>query len=352
MKPETQDKSTAFTKEQAIELWFKRIADPRTRKYTMGYGPGGYMQFILTDPGMKLTLITYGLYIPEEFVQPITESSLKRLITPYGQFELTVGEATQLRDSWRYQCRDVAGEKELPDQNNIPDDWYQKIETIKCIIDDALHHYERYWKGEGIDFMTEVLRHTTPVLSGISHEIELVVRIGNGPRMTVYKRTWFRDRESLSYTEFETEYRQWRLLLTEMVTGGFASAYQTTVQLHRDKKLAYGQYSDAFGKYPLMPAEAPNKMKRSAAEVHNQHSANTPVSGSATKPPLGLMPKKLHYERLTAERFNEVCGAIVRYYNAGLKINVEWIEEYNELVSEIINQPNKEVKALGLQIPV
>lgn len=56
------------------------------------------------------------------------------------------------------------------------------------------------------------------------------------------------------------------------------------------------------------------------------------VSGSAIRPPLGLMPKKFYDERVNIERFNEVCGAISRYYNAGLKINIEWIEEYNELV--------------------
>ena len=56
------------------------------------------------------------------------------------------------------------------------------------------------------------------------------------------------------------------------------------------------------------------------------------VSGSAIRPPLGLIPKKFHDERMKVERFNEVCGAIARYYDAGLKINIEWIEEYNELV--------------------
>ena len=56
------------------------------------------------------------------------------------------------------------------------------------------------------------------------------------------------------------------------------------------------------------------------------------VSGSAIRPPLGLIPKKFHDERVKAKRFNEVCGAIARYYDAGMKINIEWIEEYNELV--------------------
>jgi hypothetical protein len=68
--------------------------------------------------------------------------------------------------------------------------------------------------------------------------------------------------------------------------------------------------------------------------LNNQETAQLgigAVSGSA-KPPLGLMPKRFHDERVRAERFNEVCGAIARYYDAGLKINIEWIEEYNELV--------------------
>ena len=56
------------------------------------------------------------------------------------------------------------------------------------------------------------------------------------------------------------------------------------------------------------------------------------VSVSDIKPPLALIPKRFHDERVRAERFDEVCGAIARYYNAGLKINTEWIEEYNELI--------------------
>lgn len=69
--------------------------------------------------------------------------------------------------------------------------------------------------------------------------------------------------------------------------------------------------------------------------LNNQETAQlgiAAVSGSAIRPPLGLIPKKFHYERVKVERFNEVCGAIARYYDAGMKINIEWIEEYNELV--------------------
>jgi hypothetical protein len=67
-------------------------------------------------------------------------------------------------------------------------------------------------------------------------------------------------------------------------------------------------------------------------EVGNPEFQQGTVSGSAIRPPLGLIPKKFHDERVKVERFNEVCGAIARYYDAGLKINVGWIEEYNELV--------------------
>ncbi len=46
------------------------------------------------------------------------------------------------------------------------------------------------------------------------------------------------------------------------------------------------------------------------------------------KPPLGLTPKRIVQEK----RLNDVCLAISRYWTAGLKIPIEWVEEYNELV--------------------
>lgn len=52
------------------------------------------------------------------------------------------------------------------------------------------------------------------------------------------------------------------------------------------------------------------------------------VSNCAIKPPLGLVPKWVRQK----ERYEEVCQAIARYYNANREIPIEWIEEYNELV--------------------
>lgn len=68
---------------------------------------------------------------------------------------------------------------------------------------------------------------------------------------------------------------------------------------------------------------------------HNPASHKTYVRGSVIKLPLGFIPKKIHDKLITVERFNEVCGTIARYYNAGMKITIDWIEEYNELVENV-----------------
>ena len=50
------------------------------------------------------------------------------------------------------------------------------------------------------------------------------------------------------------------------------------------------------------------------------------------KPPLGIMPRVLFEEHKNIERYYDLCGVISRYYNAGMKINPAWIEEYNDLI--------------------
>lgn len=55
------------------------------------------------------------------------------------------------------------------------------------------------------------------------------------------------------------------------------------------------------------------------------------ADGSAIKPPLGLMPKKVHDQK----RFTDVRDAIARYCEAGLEINIEWIIEYNQLIQSL-----------------
>lgn len=52
-----------------------------------------------------------------------------------------------------------------------------------------------------------------------------------------------------------------------------------------------------------------------------------------TPPPAGLTPRCIYEEKKNKQRFYEICAAISRYYNAGMKIPVEWITEYNELVT-------------------
>ena len=46
------------------------------------------------------------------------------------------------------------------------------------------------------------------------------------------------------------------------------------------------------------------------------------------EPPIGIIPKYIHNEK----RLDDLRAAIARYFEAGLKIPVEWIEEYNDLM--------------------
>lgn len=49
------------------------------------------------------------------------------------------------------------------------------------------------------------------------------------------------------------------------------------------------------------------------------------------KPPLGVEPKYI----ADYQRFIDISKAISRYWDAGLKIPLEWVEEYNELVEKV-----------------
>tara|TARA_R110002153_G_scaffold78115_1_gene200075 strand:+ start:711 stop:881 length:171 start_codon:yes stop_codon:yes gene_type:complete len=50
------------------------------------------------------------------------------------------------------------------------------------------------------------------------------------------------------------------------------------------------------------------------------------------KPPIGIVNR--HFvDRL---RLSDLRSAIARYYEAELKIPIEWIEEYNELIAKTI----------------
>lgn len=51
------------------------------------------------------------------------------------------------------------------------------------------------------------------------------------------------------------------------------------------------------------------------------------------RPPLGIMPKDIFRKKVDQERLGSLQDVIARYYNADLPIKIEWIEEYNELIS-------------------
>lgn len=89
------------------------------------------------------------------------------------------------------------------------------------------------------------------------------------------------------------------------------------------------------GKVEIMLFEYAQKQIRALKEKENNEFAKSDVrevDDSVIEPPLGLMPRKLHNEKVKTARFNELREAISRYYNAELEINIEWIEEYNELI--------------------
>jgi hypothetical protein len=65
-----------------------------------------------------------------------------------------------------------------------------------------------------------------------------------------------------------------------------------------------------------------------ACPICGELSESPVLVGSVTKPPIGLKPKKIHDE----QRYLEVCAAIARYYNAGMKIPLEWVREHNSFV--------------------
>lgn len=52
----------------------------------------------------------------------------------------------------------------------------------------------------------------------------------------------------------------------------------------------------------------------------------------AIKPPLGIVPKFIWKE----QRLMKLREAIDRYLDANQRVPIEWIEEYNELLEDIL----------------
>jgi hypothetical protein len=52
--------------------------------------------------------------------------------------------------------------------------------------------------------------------------------------------------------------------------------------------------------------------------------------GIKPKPPLGIMPRNIW----NLKRIDDLNNAINRYYEAGFKVPMEWLEEYNDLIVE------------------
>lgn len=61
----------------------------------------------------------------------------------------------------------------------------------------------------------------------------------------------------------------------------------------------------------------------------------------AEAPPLGLVPKEIHLEKVRNERVDAIVQTLYRYAKAGLAIQAAWIVELEELLSEGARQMTK-----------
>lgn len=50
------------------------------------------------------------------------------------------------------------------------------------------------------------------------------------------------------------------------------------------------------------------------------------------RPPIEMQSKASYTQAVNEERFNEVCGAIARYWDQRLPIPLDWVQEYNDLL--------------------
>jgi hypothetical protein len=58
------------------------------------------------------------------------------------------------------------------------------------------------------------------------------------------------------------------------------------------------------------------------------------------KTPIGATPKNFWENSIKVDRLSELNSAIKRYHDAGLIINVEWIEEYNQIIDDLKSSSN------------
>jgi hypothetical protein len=58
------------------------------------------------------------------------------------------------------------------------------------------------------------------------------------------------------------------------------------------------------------------------------------------KSPIGVTPKNIWENRIKVDRLSELNSAIKRYHDAGLIINIEWVEEYNQIIDDLKSSSN------------
>lgn len=61
------------------------------------------------------------------------------------------------------------------------------------------------------------------------------------------------------------------------------------------------------------------------------HGCNCDKTRETSKPPLGIVPRKIWEDK----RLEEIKSAILRYIDSRHAIPLEWVEEYNELIERL-----------------
>jgi len=111
------------------------------------------------------------------------------------------------------------------------------------------------------------------------------------------------------------------------------------------RKQTCREIESQFKQLQLKPTHTIDAINQKILSLFGKKSTRYLVSlnDKVTSPPLGLKPKQFYEKDIKDKRFSEVCNVIASHYEAGLKINLEWVAEYNELI-DWFNENNYKIQ--------
>lgn len=88
--------------------------------------------------------------------------------------------------------------------------------------------------------------------------------------------------------------------------------------------------------------QAKTMEKEQVAECPKGIKENEKAHTKAKKPPIGIMPKKIHYET----RLSELRNVISMHMQAGIGVNTDWVKECNEIVKALEDIEMEEMREM------